>query len=133
VQRYLRNIRDGLRRSIKSIGYCLVLAETDRWLQLPVILKHHLEPEERFALAYAATRSLQDDHQDMMIEAIQNLRQPDGMGYPLPPFGDEILDDAQYWANHASDSERRAYLVAILKHMTDGDKKTVVSKLSGTA
>lgn len=132
MDRYYRNIRDGMRRAIKSIGHCLVLSDSDWWLKLPILLRAHLEPEERFALAYAATRSLEDEHQDMMFEAITRLRDPSRAGYPMAPFGDEIIDDATFWANLASDEERRAYLVAILKHMSDIDKKTIARKLTGT-
>ena len=113
---------------IRSIGYCLALGERDRWLELPIILTARLEPEERAALAYAALQSLNPDHRLLVYKAVDDIEIP--AGGPMPPFDEQIEYDAQFWASIATQAERRAYLIAILKHMSDDDKKIIANKLN---
>lgn len=52
----------------RCIGYAARLDTTDAWLCLPVVLSARLRAHQRAALAYAALRTLNPDHADMIAE-----------------------------------------------------------------
>lgn len=117
----------------KAVGrsVCLALgaADPDAYFSLSQILCARLELEERAALAFAAMRSLAPDYRWMVMEGLGDVERPNGS--PLPPFSEEIIDDANWWASSASKEELRAYLRAIINYMDEDDKKIVARNILG--
>ena len=53
------------------------------------------------------------------------------MGFPVPGVIDDIADGADFWATNSSVEERRAYLSAIIRHISDDDKQVVANFIKG--
>ena len=110
------SVSEYIPRNIKSVarcvGYAAWLDEPDSWLGLPVVLAARLEPQQRAALAYAALRSLSDDHAAMVCDAIS----PSDAGQPIAPLFNHT-DEAAFWADMAAPEELEAYCLATFKAM----------------
>lgn len=107
-----QHIPDNIKRVARCVGYAAWLDEPDTWLGLPVVLAARLEPQQRAALAYAALRSLSDDHAAMVCDAVL----PDGAGQPIAPLFNH-MDEAAFWADMAAPEELEAYCLATFKAM----------------
>jgi len=96
-------------RVTRMMGHALTLCDDARaWDGLSFIMRNHLSGFERACLFVATARSLDPDDR---CHVLRELERREGVGMPLPPFFDQI-DDATWWASHASIEERKAVLVA---------------------
>ena len=101
----------------RCVGYALTLGDDDGWQALAEILAARLTQSERMALGYAAFCSV--DEQEL-----------EGAGYPLP-LGDNVEEEAEFWADEASDFERAAYLMACWKRLSEESQQGLLPVLAG--
>ena len=97
------------RRVARYVGIALIVGEPQQWIYLKTILQGLLMPRERAALAFAATRSF--DQNDRTKIATNAIPQWAALSAPLPTFLD-VANDARWWAENASPKEIEAYLLA---------------------
>src|SRR5687768_13434782 len=84
----------------------LTLGDLDAFGGLSVILRARLTPEERRGLAWAILRACDDEE---VIDVAAAVFPPEARaGWPLVPLED-VLSEAAFWADHASQAELRAY------------------------
>ena len=94
---------------------------------MSLVLRHRLTGFERACVLMAASRSLPADDVVSVLEAIEER---EGIGMPLPPFLD-YMDDATWWADHASTNERKAVLVASFTSLTVKEQANFLTYASG--
>jgi hypothetical protein len=92
-------------------------------------LHGRLSPEERVCVAYICLRTLEADQRAKIYHKIENLEER--LGFPVPGVIDDIADGADFWATNSSVEERRAYLSAIIRHISDDDKQVVANFIKG--
>ena len=97
---------------------------------LAVVLRTKLTSSERQGLAWAALMACDDDEAAGIAEAV--LEPSPGAGWPLPPLF-SVVDEASFWAGHASREELRAYLVACFRALSPRDQSEFLSFAQGRA
>ena len=102
---------------------CSLILNEDRpeeWHNAAFVLHVRLTPKELIGLAFAALRALDPEPREMTFEAA-HWGEVTGAGVPLPPFLN-AMDDARWWASHASRRERKAYCLAAFEAMPPADQ-----------
>lgn len=117
------------RSAARAICYGLTSNTTDNWFKVSRILHFRLSPEERAVLAYMCLRSLEADQRSKIYHTLEGLEER--LGFPVPGVIDEIADEADFWATNSSKEERRAYISAIIRHISDDDRKVVANFIMG--
>ncbi|WP_397544218.1 hypothetical protein [Roseovarius salis] len=113
------------KKAAKLLGYALILDDFDSWEAASAIWQARLTDTERAALAWAALRSLDEDHaREVAYTVIQ------GAGAPLPPFISP-MDEAAYWADIASPAELDAYALACVQAMAPGRRAAFLEYMQG--
>lgn len=118
------------KRAARCIGYALTLANTDGWIKVVEVLAARLSQAERVSLGYAALKSVDPAIRLELYELMNDIETV--MGSPFP-FSKDIRDDAEFWASTASQTELRAYSMAIFNKMKKTDKQRFVKKLTRNA
>ena len=120
---------DGNHQSVcRMFGYALTLGDdAEAWDGLSLVLRYRLTGYERACVLMAASRSLPAYDVVSVLEAIEER---EGIGMPLPPFLD-YMDDATWWADHASINERKAVLVASFTSLTAKEQANFLTYASG--
>ncbi len=89
------------------------------------ILARRLTSGERQGLAWAALGSCSPEEAQGIATSLFEIDQPSGP--PPPPLDpNDATTEAQLWAEDASHSERLAYGVAILQHLSADDRAKVM-------
>lgn len=117
------------RSAARAICYGLASNTTDNWLKVSHILHGRLSPEERVCVAYICLRTLEADQRAKIYHILENLEER--LGFPVPGVIDDIADEADFWATNSSVEERRAYLSAIIRHISNDDKQIVANFIKG--
>lgn len=112
-----RLIKDRHKRAAKALGYALTLADPKNWAAIAIIWEARLEPAERYELARSVMLAMRPEDNEALAADVLG-----GAGLPLPPFLDP-LDDAQWWADLANPTERRAYCLAAFMAMPKRDQR----------
>ena len=113
--------------STRMLGYALTLQDYDAWEGASAVWQARLTETERAALAWAALRSLDEDHaREVAYTVIQ------GAGAPLPPFISP-MDEASFWADIASESELKAYALACFNRLSKRDQRAFLSHVREAA
>lgn len=102
---------------VKSLGYVLTLGTQDAWRDFLTLLKLHLTPKERAALAFISLKSL--DENDAVLTAEAAIHE--GAGQPIAPLFDHV-DEAAFWADMANSAELLAYCMASYSAMPPEDQ-----------
>jgi len=123
-------IKPAHKQVAKAIGYALMLGETNGYIELVEVIAARLSQAERVSLGYAALKSVDPAVRLELYELMSDIETV--MGSPLP-FAKDIRDDAEFWASNASQTELRAYSMAIFNKMTKADKQRFVKKLTRNA
>jgi hypothetical protein len=97
---------------------------------LAVVLRGKLTASERQSLAWAALMACDDDEAAGIAEAV--LEPSPGAGWPLPPLFDAV-DEAAFWAGHASGEDLRAYLLTCFRALSARDRAEFLSFAQGRA
>ena len=101
--------QDNRRRVCRMLGHTLTLNhDAEAWDGLSLVMRHRLTGFERACLLMATVRSMETDD---VAYVLRSMEEREGIGMPLPPFLDPV-DDATWWAEHASVEERKAVLTA---------------------
>ncbi|MEM9966475.1 MAG: hypothetical protein AAF755_00095 [Pseudomonadota bacterium] len=101
-----------IKKASRSIAYAAWLDNPDAWLGLSTVLEARLEPQQRAALAYAALRSLSEEHAAAVCDAVL----PDCTSAPIAPlFGH--MDQAEHWTEWAESEALDAYCLASFNAM----------------
>ena len=74
-------------------------------------------------------RSLEADQRSKIYHTLEGLEER--LGFPVPGVIDEIADEADWWATTSSKEERRAYISAIIRHISEDDQKVVANFIMG--
>ena len=115
------------KKAARLLGYALILGDFDSWEAASAIWQARLTDTERAALAWAAMRSLDEDHaREVAYTVIQ------GAGAPLPPFISP-MDEASFWADIASESELKAYALACFNRLSKRDQRAFLSHVREAA
>lgn len=117
------------RSAARAICYGLASNTTDNWFKVSRVLHGRLSPEERAVLAYVSLRTLEADQRAKIYHTLEGLEER--FGFPVPGVIDEIADEADWWATNSNVEERRAYLSAIIRHISDDDKQIVANFIKG--
>ena len=112
--RSLADQEDAYRRIARYVSIALILGEQESWLQLKILFKGYLSPQERAALAFAAMRSLSED--DRVQVAAHTIPEWAECGSPLPTLFD-LADEAKWWASNASPKELETYLLCCFNEL----------------
>lgn len=104
------------KRMSRTLGYALTLGTFDAWAGFTAVAAARMSDTERASLAFAALNSLDLDQAEMVAAAV--IRP---IGTPLPAFLGG-MDDARWWADHASRSELKAYALAAHDAMNAQDQ-----------
>jgi hypothetical protein len=95
------------------LGYALTLGDFDAWESFSLFMIAKLEPEERAALAWASLRTLTTEQAEATAETV--------LGRHLPNWPDpttfNLMREAAFWADHASEEELGAYCLATFRAM----------------
>lgn len=95
--------------------------DADNWLRLAEVWRNSLSKKQRAAIAYASISRLDTDD----AAAVFATAHPHA-GYPLPTLI-SAMGDARWWAGLASNSELKAYAVAVYEALPPKDKATFLS------
>lgn len=105
----VRFIQEKHERVSRMLMYALTLGtDPDGWHALAVVAEARLTVPERTRLLVATIGSLP---LDTALEAVGAIQDVAGGGMPLAPLLD-VVNDATWWADHASLEERKACLAA---------------------
>lgn len=117
------------RSAARSICYGLASNTTENWLKVSRILQGRLSPEERACIAYICLRSLEADQRTKIYHTLEGLEER--LGFPVPGVIDDLASEADFWATNSTEEERRAYISAIIRHISDDDRKVVANFIMG--
>lgn len=117
-----RFAKDRHKRAAGTILCSLVLGDEspETWPGTAFVLRVRLTSKELIGLAFAALRALDPELREMAFEAA-HWGEVSGAGAPPPPFLN-VMDDARWWADLASRSERKAYCLAAFEAMPPADQ-----------
>ncbi|NND43238.1 MAG: hypothetical protein HKO04_14305 [Silicimonas sp.] len=103
----------------RMIDYALTHCDdAEAWDGVSLVLRHRLSGYERACLLIAASRALPSDD---VVHVLSAVEKQECIGMPMPPFLDH-MQDATWWADHASVPERKAVLVAAFASLSPGDQ-----------
>ena len=112
----------------RMIGYALTLHDdAGAWDGLSLVLRHRLSGFERACLLMSTSRSMTADD---VVHVLQSVEARESIGMPLPPFLDH-MDDAKWWADHASVEERKSVLVAAFTSLPAREREDFLTFASG--
>lgn len=113
------------------ILYSLILNEErpEEWHNAAFVIGVRLTTKEIVGLAFAALRALDPEPREMTFEAA-HWGEVTGAGVPSPPFLN-VMDDARWWASHASRRERKAYCLAAFEAMPQADQSAFLRHVQG--
>jgi hypothetical protein len=94
----------------------LVLGDVDAFAGLSLVLRARLTTEECRLLAWAVARALDDEDVVAVAEAI--VPPETRAGWPVVPL-DDVIDEAAFWADHASPAELQAYAGVCLSRLSE--------------
>lgn len=97
-----------IKRVSRSLGYCLLLNDTDAWLGLAAVLRSRLSASERAAVAYVTLKALSPEDGRVVASAALGWS---GAGQPIAPLVSS-MDEAAFWADLAEPEEHEAYCFA---------------------
>ncbi|WP_208353358.1 hypothetical protein [Pseudaestuariivita rosea] len=101
----------------RVLGYCLTTGDFEGWTAFAALAMARLTVEERAALAWAALQSLDTPEQaELVTEAVLTPA-----GDPLPTFLNP-MQDARWWAEMATNTERKAYALAAYEALPFADQ-----------
>lgn len=106
---------DAHKRAARMLGYSLALGDFDAWEGFSLFLIAKLQPEERAALAWASLRALDSEQARATAETVLGRPAP---GWPEPPTFN-LMREAAFWADHASEEELGAYCLATFRAMPE--------------
>lgn len=101
----------------RAIAYALAADLPDARGSLPDVLRCRLAPRERGALALMALVALEDEDRVAVLGTVDG-----GAGFPATPF-DDVMPQAELWAEAASDEERRAHLFTAFQALKPRDRR----------
>lgn len=101
------------KRAARMLGYTLTLGDFDAWESFSLFMIAKLEPEERAALAWASLRSLTTEQAEATTETVLGRNAPN---WPEPAIFN-LMREAAFWADHASEEELGAYCLATFRSM----------------
>jgi len=107
-----QHMPDAYKRVARTVGHSLLLADTDAWHGLTVVLTARLTPQERGAMAWAVLRSLTPEQ----IVAVAETVLPQSVGTPIAPLFNH-MDEAAFWADMAEPEALEAYCLASFNAM----------------
>ena len=104
------------KKAAKVLGYAVTLDTPDAWHSASVLWGIHLTPEEAACAASAALMATTPGYAQEVAEAALC-----GAGAPLPTFID-VVEEAGFWADFATQEERAAYAVACFNRFTKPER-----------
>ena len=108
----------------RCIAYSLHLAPRDglaAFLPLIPIFRRKLDRHRRQGLAWAAGMACDQEEFAGIAEAILGAPETRA-GWPMVPFED-VVSEASFWADHASEDELRAYAAVCLSRLADSERR----------
>ena len=112
----------------RMLGHALTLEDDAKaWDGLSLVMRCRLTGFERACVLTASYRSLESEDARYVVERIV-ARESAGM--PMPPLLDP-MEDATWWAGHASAEERRAVLVAAFQGLSVLDQRAFLDFVNG--
>lgn len=109
------------------LGRLLFEGDTDEWLAAKDEIQEHLTETDLASLAFVSLRCLPDDVAMQVSDSAMGL-----MGAPVPPLNDDVMQDARWWADGASERELKAYSIACYHRMSprarEGFRKWVMGQ-----
>lgn len=112
-------------RVCRMLGFALTLGpDAEAWGGLSTVLRCRLNPLERACVLASVIGSMAFEDVLFIVETVHSKEQS---GMPLPSLGDPV-DDATWWAGHASLEERKAILVAALVSLPERDRQTFLAQ-----
>jgi hypothetical protein len=113
----------------RSIGYALTTGDSDGWGMFTAVTLLRLDDLERVGMAYAALRSLHQDHVKDTLEAALGRS---GVGMPQAPLFNH-MDQAVFWADMATPDELDAYALASFNRMAPQRQAAFLGFIQGRA
>lgn len=119
---YKKNAKDEHKRAARMLGFTLTRGDVDAWLDFSWFIHNQLSQQKVAEMAWASLCALSEEN---AIKVCEN--EIGGAGHPIPPlFPDDASEDANWWGDHASFTELRAYTVAGYKRLSPRDRRLIV-------
>lgn len=107
------HVADRHKRISKMLGFCLTLATPEAWCGLVPVLMARLTANERKWLACMALHALDQSDAEQVASDVLPAQ---GAGSPLAAL-DDIVSEAEFWADMADASEIDAYCLTCFNRM----------------
>ncbi len=112
-------------RTCRMLGFALTLGpDAQAWSALSTVLRLRLTAFERACVLASTIGSMEFEDVLFVVDAVHGKEQS---GMPMPTLCDPV-DDATWWADHASIDERKAILVAILVSLPERDQHAFLAQ-----
>lgn len=120
-------ISDRHKSASRMLGYALTVNLPSVWVRSAIVWEARLTPQERCELARSVLMAMRPDEIRDLVSGML-----EGVGSPLPPFGD-VLDDAQWWSANATAEELRAYCLIAFKALSPDEQAQFVDHVKVAA
>ena len=118
---YEKHAADEHKRVSRMLGFTLTRGDAAAWSDFSWLIHNRLAQKNVAGIAWAALGALSEENAIKVSESTIG-----GAGYPLAPlFPDEVAEDANWWGDHASITEQRAYTVAGYKRLSARDRRLI--------
>jgi len=122
-----RHAKPAHKKAAKVLGYALTLDTPDDWFATSALWQARLMPQETAAIGWAALHATGAELAEMVARGAL-----EGVGAPLPTFSD-FISEASWWADLASDRERKEFLLACFTRLCPADQIAFIASASRSA